>query len=114
MKNIDLFKISLIISLFGILILLILSNTLTPKLFNIKDINSNDAYKKILLEGVVVSIKNYPDFTIIRLKDNTGSINVIVEDNIDLEKNTTVKIIGKINEYNNELEIKADKIYIIN
>jgi len=113
MKN--MLVISLIVSIIGILILLILSNSLQPEKINIKDINFQDLNKKIQTQGIITSIKTFQeqDFQIINIKQENYSIAVLVNQKTNLTKNQTIKVIGKITEYKEDLEIQAEKISLI-
>lgn len=110
MKNL-LLKLSVAISLIGILILLIISANLKPKEFRINEINTNQINEKIQINGQVISIKNYNPFDIITIQDQTGKIKVLTENkNKDIKKFDNLTIIGKVSEYNQELEIIPNKI----
>lgn len=114
-----LLKISLIISLSGILILLILMQNLSPDKLKIKDISEKNLNQKIEVLGKISGIKNYKDshFQIITLDDETGKINIIKNNINNLTKNQTILVIGKItyytSEYKDELQINADMIKLL-
>jgi hypothetical protein len=101
--------VSLIISITGILLLLLLSPYIQPKEAN----NYSDLQENTLVQvhGKIISIKtysNYDDFSIIRLDKN---ITVIC--NCKFPVNTSVRVLGRVEEYNNELQINANKIQIL-
>lgn len=106
-----LMKISFAISLIGIIILLILSS-IEPSLSKIKNINKNLLNKKIQIQGQVVDVKNYNDFQILTIKDETGKIEVTTNKNLDLE-NKNIKVIGRIKEYKGKLQIESNKIILL-
>lgn len=108
----NLLKISLTISLIGIFLLLILSNTLEPKLISIGKINNNLMEKKVKVQGEISNIKTYEDsnFQIILIKDNTGKIEVTIDKILNLTNNQSIIVIGSIQEYKKALQIQADKI----
>jgi len=113
MNNNTLLKISLIISILGILILLLLVNIIEPTQIKIKNINENLLNNKIQIIGKIQSIKTYKEsnFEILTINDSTGKIDVLINNLItNITKNQTVIVIGKISEYKNNLEIQADKI----
>tara|TARA_Y100000310_G_scaffold56999_3_gene52249 strand:+ start:20580 stop:20924 length:345 start_codon:yes stop_codon:yes gene_type:complete len=112
--KINILQLSLIVSLFGIFILLILL-TLSPKLITINKINPNLLNKQIKVNARVLNIKNYEksNFQIIRIKDNSGEIDITLDKIINILKNQNIQVIGKITEYNNTLQITADKIISI-
>ncbi len=109
-----LLKISLSISLIGILFLLFLSNNLSPKQINIKDINNKLLNQKVKVQGQVFNIRTYEDsnFQIISIKDTTGKIDTTLNNPINITNNQTIIVIGIIKEYNKTLQIQADKIIL--
>jgi len=113
-KNTTLRKISLAVSLIGILLLLFLSNILQPKLTNIGDINNKLINKKIKAQGQIFSIKTYEDknFQVISIQDKTGKIDITSSKILNLTNSQTITIIGAIKEYKGHLQIQADKITI--
>jgi len=78
--KINLLKISLSISLIGILLLLFLANTLQPKPINIQGINNKLLNQKVQVQGQITSIKTYHDsnFQVILIKDSTGKIDITI------------------------------------
>jgi len=110
-KNSKLLKISLIISIASILLLLFLSQTLQPKIISIQDINTNMLEKSITIRGRVVSEKDFSDsqFKILNVCDKTACIDVTLSSK-GIFKDKTIQVVGKIEEYKNELQINANKI----
>lgn len=116
----NLLKISLTISLLGIVILLILANTLEPKLTNIKELTINDLNKKVKIQGKIENIKNYENsktnelFYILTISDNTGKIDAVlnIKKTLNLKINQNATIIGRVNTYKNQLQIQAEKIVV--
>ena len=106
---------SLSLSIIGVLILLFLSNTLQPKLIEIKDINSKLLEKQVKVSGQINSIRSFEDsdFQIISLKDETGKIDITTNKILNLTTNQSVSVIGKITEYEKDLQIQAEKIVLI-
>jgi len=110
MESYGLLKISLIISLLGSLILLLIMNFQEPKLMKISDINSDLINKQIKVSGKIISYRNYTnDFTILTLEDDSGKIDAICNCP-NLQKNINVTIIGRVDEYNKEIQININKI----
>lgn len=115
MNQKKLFKISLSISLIGIILLLILSNILEPNLTKISDINNNHLNKKIKIQGKITNIKNFEEhnFQLITISDQTKEIDVLIKYSkipLELKPNQKLEIIGKIQPYKNTLQIQAEKI----
>jgi RecJ-like exonuclease len=105
-----LLKISMLITFLGIFLLLTISNFYEPKLINIEEIKSNHLNKIIKIQGKIIQEKNYNDFQIITIQDNTKKINVLLNKPINLN-NKTLIITGKVIQYKSELQIQAEKIY---
>jgi len=108
-------KISLLLSLTGILLLLLLSNFLEPKLINISEINDNSINQKTKIQGSIISIRSYKEsnFQVISVKDKTGKIDITTNKILNLKNNQTITIIGKVTEYKQALQVQADKIFLI-
>ncbi len=111
----NLVTISLFFSLVGILILIFLSGNIEPPFYKISEIDKSLKEKTITTIGKISLLKETKDIFIFTLNDDFSDIIVIAfkEDNLSLEKNTEVKIVGKIIEYNGELEIQAKEIFTI-
>jgi DNA/RNA endonuclease YhcR with UshA esterase domain len=105
-----LLKISFLISLIGIFLLMVLSNYLEPEIMKIKDINLLQINQKIKISGTIENIRNYHDFETITLKDETGKILITVDKNLNLTKNQSIIVIGRVSEYKNQTEIRSEKI----
>lgn len=116
MKNNNLIKISLTISILGIFLLLTISEYFPPELTRIQDLNENYLEKNIRTQGTITQIKTTPTIVILKLKDSNNLITVIAftEQIIpDLKLNSQVEILGEVQKYEHELEIIADKITIL-
>jgi cell division protein FtsI/penicillin-binding protein 2 len=111
--KINLLQLSLIISLFGIFFLLLISNIFQAKQITISEINTNQLNKHVMTYGQVTSIRTFEDsnFQIITLKDSSGEISITIDKIVNLENNQNITVIGKITEYQGELQIQANKIF---
>lgn len=112
-----LLKISFISSLIGVLLLIIIANSLPTKLVEIKDIDKSYLGQRVAIRGMIFSINNYENqnFQTMIIKNESSLIHVISNSKTPIQKTTkTLRIIGKVEEYNNELQINADKIEIMN
>ena len=105
--------ICLIISIIGITLILTLSLTFSPKKINIKNINEDSLYKKVKVIGKITSINNQKDFQIITLKDSTGSILIFSKNKKIFQKDQTILVIGKVQEYKNKPQINSEKISLM-
>ncbi len=106
------FKTSLILSLAGIFFLLLLSNFSEPKLISIGEINDLLINKKVKVQGEVFNIKSYKNsnFQILSIKDETGKIDITLNRILNLTKNQEIIVIGKVSEYEQNLQVQADRI----
>lgn len=114
MKDSTLLKLSIVCSLIGIFILLIISEKIDISKSNISAINKNTIDKKVKIKGYITSITETPGLYIMNIKDETGEITAIVfkEEPLDIKKGSIVEVEGKVLEYNDKLEISADLIKI--
>ena len=110
MKTENLLKISLVVSITGILILLFLANTLPQKLIEINEINNKLLNKKVKIIGSVFKIEDKESFKILSVADETGKIDVLCECDGKIEEFQKIEVIGKVSEYNQYLQIQADQI----
>ena len=110
-------KIFLVLSLISLLILIIISQNISPlqpKLANITEENLN---QNIKIQVNIESIKNFENqsFQLLTLKDSTGTLTGTTNSRnplkLDLSKNYT--IFGKVSEYNNTIQISINKIELI-
>jgi len=104
-------KLSFIISLVGILTLLLIINIQEPPLIKISEINEKLLNKQIKVQGQIINTKNHANgFTILTIKDNENNQIQAICNCPNIEQDTGVEIIGKVEEYKNTLQIRADKI----
>lgn len=106
-------KTSLSLSIIGILILLFLT-TLSPRLTNIQEINKDFLERQVKVNGEIFEIRSFEetDFQVISIKDNSGKIDVTSDKILNLTLNQTIQVIGQVREYNNTLQIQAEKIIL--
>jgi len=111
---------SLILSIIGIFIIVVLAQILEPKLVKISDIDKKmlDEYAKV--QGQVQDIQKIksPDYhnpiVLIDLKDDSNaSITVVWRQDINLTQNQAIQVIGKVSEYQEETQIEASKIKVL-
>lgn len=102
-------KLTLSISLLGITILLILANTLPPTNLEIKDINLNYLNKKLTTEGKITKINNYQNFQILTITKDSYSIDILLDQKTNLTTENII-IIGKLEKYKDNLQIRTEKI----
>jgi len=103
----DKFIICLIISILGIFILLLISSNLRPKkVSNYSELAEGDY---VQTTGKIISLRDYQDFSVIKLNNN-----ITITCNCKFTINNTIEVTGKVENYQNSLQINADKISLIN
>ena len=113
-------KITLVASLFGILVLLFLSQTLEPKITAIVNITKQNINQQVKILGKIISIREYNNqtFQVLELQDETGIIEATanskagLKGKLNLSQNQDYLITGKIAEYNNTLQLNINKIIL--
>jgi len=112
--KINLLQISFIISLLGIFTLLIISNTLQPPITKISQITTKQLNQNIKIQGNVISSKIFQDsnFQLINLQDKTGNITITLNNPVNITKNQSLIITGKVIQYKEKLEVQADEIVL--
>ena len=113
MKETLLLKIALICSLAGLVGLYFISAKIEIKDYKPSEISKN-AGDDVRLIGKVSKITSRGNITFIDVNQET-LVNVVVfdENNIELKKEDTVEVIGKVQYYNGKEEIIAQKIRVI-
>ncbi len=125
-----LLKIALVTSLIGLIGLIIFTPTIEVKKVEIEDINRGMIDEEVSIDCVVSDIKASSSGSsyFLTINDGTGKMNLIIfesqlsqmqSNSLDIKdfKDKKVNVIGKITEYNNEMEIilsSGDSIKIIN
>ena len=108
-----LIKISLIVSVLGLIAILFSSQTIVPEIVEIGDINENNIGQYISIEGVVTDLDSSGNTTFIEISDDVNSIKgIIFEGNLNKEifEGDELKLFGNIEIYKNEIEIIIKKI----
>jgi DNA/RNA endonuclease YhcR with UshA esterase domain len=111
----NLLKVSLIISILGIFILLLISNFLGPKQKTISEINPSLTDQTVRIQGIILSIRNMENksFQILSINDSAGKIDITLNSITRLKKGEKIQVTGKVTEYKKNLEIQADKIILL-
>jgi RecJ-like exonuclease len=104
-------KITFSISLIGVLLLLFIANRAEPELIYIEDITETMINQQVKIIAEISMIRNMDEFQVIMVKDETGIIDVTANSKAPMNKtDNEVMIIGKVSEYEGELQINANKI----
>ena len=125
-----LLKIALVTSLIGLIGLIMFTPSIEVKEVKIKDVTRAMIDEEVSINCVVTEIKSSKSGSIyfLTINDGTGQMPLIIfesqiaqmqTNNLDINafKNKKVNVVGKITEYNNEMEIvlsSGDSLKIIN
>lgn len=105
-----LLKLSLIISISGILFLLFLSSNLQPiQVSSYSELTKLKPNSLVQTTGKIISVYSDNDFHIIKLDNN---ITLTFNHNLTPPKNQTITATGKLTTYKNQLQIQAETIKI--
>ena len=104
------FKISLITTIIGLVGIMILSGYVNPETLTIDKIDKSKIDNQVEINATISSITQTKSNTkIIKLKDETGTINLVIFSSIDvvydLRNNQKVRVIARVTQYNNDLEL---------
>lgn len=120
MKDEILLKISLLISIIGIILLFVFAQGLEAEKIEIGEIGKSSIGKYIEVFAIVSSFSESNGNYFLKIGDKTGNITAVLfkndADNINtarFKKGIQIRIIGKINEYRGNIEIITDKIEFI-
>lgn len=124
-----LLKIALVTSLIGIIGLIAFTPTIEVKEVDIKDINRGMIDEEVRVEGVISDVAQSSSKTsyFLTINDGEAQIQLIIFEsqvaeiqskNLDIEdfKNRKVDVVGKVTQYNSEMELilsKGDSMRII-
>lgn len=106
----------LVLSLIGILILLLLSQKLEPKLRDISGITKKNLDETVKIRGLITEAREYNNntFQVLTIKDSTGNISAVMnaEHEVEINKSKNYTIIGKVQSYNQTLQISISKLFL--
>jgi len=111
MKDSQLIKICLSISIIGLILLSIYAEKTKPPEINLNEIEEYLG-KTVITRGVVDKISVTPDVSFITLRDGDFRTTVVTFDPItaDIRKSNHISVGGQVKIYKGELEIIADRL----
>ena len=116
MEEKTLFKIAIATSLVGLLILVIMAETLSSSDIRINDINHSHLDHNVKITGILAGKKDYKGIAIFNITDDSSSINAVMYkkagkfSSSEFKKGDVLEIVGFVKEYNKALEIEASSI----
>jgi DNA/RNA endonuclease YhcR with UshA esterase domain len=112
MNESALLKISLICSLVGILLLFFISNNLQVNEKVISELDETDIGSSVRLTGIVTNFQNRGSVILIDVAQLEEMQVVVFNSNFTLNKGDAVEIIGKVDEYEGNRQLIADKVIL--
>ncbi len=105
-------KISIVISLLGILLILFLAENTELPITKIADLEKKNIDERVKIQGSIISIKETTKVILFTIKDETGTIPAILfkEGNLEIKKGQYLEIEGRITEYLGKKEVIVSKI----
>ncbi|MFC1704702.1 OB-fold nucleic acid binding domain-containing protein [Nanoarchaeota archaeon] len=114
MKEKTLLRVALVVSLIGIVILFFISEFKDIDETRIDDITINDLDKDVKVIGTISQMRDTDKVMIMEVMQ-AQKVKVVVfkDDNFSLKKGDYIEVLGKVEEYEGELEIIGDRIRLI-
>ncbi len=105
-------RLALGVAILGVGILFLCTFLFEYPLTAIQDITTDLDGKIVHVQGEILSSRNSKDTSIFTLQDDTGTISIVLYNlnNRDLTKGRTVEVLGIVDEYQCNLEIKASEV----
>tara|TARA_Y100000310_G_scaffold345840_1_gene470991 strand:+ start:6774 stop:7133 length:360 start_codon:yes stop_codon:yes gene_type:complete len=118
MNESHLLKLALISSLIGLFVLYIVSNNMDIKEISLDELNNEEIGNKVKVLGKVSRITELDKVTFLDVSQPVTTKIVIFREKekdeaLDLEQDDYIEIIGKVEDYEGEMEIIADRIRIV-
>ncbi|MBS3171047.1 OB-fold nucleic acid binding domain-containing protein [Candidatus Woesearchaeota archaeon] len=111
-----LIKLSLVISIAGLIILFFISEKIRPKEYQINLLSKENLEQLIKIKGTINNVKEIKGLIIMTVEDKSGEIKVILSRKNQIlkpEKDQEVEVIGKFKAYQKDFEIEAQEIKIL-
>jgi DNA/RNA endonuclease YhcR with UshA esterase domain len=112
MEEKKLLRLSLIFSLFGILVLFLISLNMDVNEKLISQLDETDLGFNVKMEGVVTDVQNKGTVTLITISQLDEMDVVLFNSELILNKGDYLEVTGKIDEYEGKNQIIADKIVL--
>ncbi|MDD5331231.1 MAG: OB-fold nucleic acid binding domain-containing protein [Candidatus Nanoarchaeia archaeon] len=106
-----LIKISILCSVIGLLMLLIISETISLKDSDISSIDSSKLENKVKIKGVIKRATNKDTISVLNVEDYTGNITVTAfTPNYNFTKNEVIEVEGIVKDFQDQVQVDALKI----
>lgn len=113
MQESTLEKIAFIVTIFGLLSIILITQNYKLEKIPISEIDDKDLDLEVYVEGYITKVVNTEGVTILNVKDDSGAIMVVAFGNDDSKKFSNgqkVSVRGKVQVYKGTLEIIANQV----
>lgn len=116
MENNLLIKLCIISAIVGIILLIIVSDKISIQTSTISSIDKSDINSLVKIRGTVKSAINKNTVSFLEIMDKTGKIKVVAfkPTNLTIKKDSMIEIEGKVSFYENNIQLYAETIKILN
>ena len=111
-----LIKISLVLSIIGIIILFFISGKIKPKEYQINFLSKNNLEELVKIKGKITDIKESKGLTMLTVADKSSEIKVILQKSnqiIKPKKGQEIEVTGKFRTFRKDFEIEAEEIKVL-
>ncbi|MBW2980996.1 hypothetical protein KY360_06280 [Candidatus Woesearchaeota archaeon] len=115
MKEKSLLKVALVCSLVGVTVLFFISEFIEVEERDIDEITIDDLDKNVKIIGTVSKVVDTDKVVIMDItQPQKLKVMLFKDEEINLKKGNYIEVLGKVQEYEGELEIIGDRIRLIN
>ncbi|MBI2148704.1 OB-fold nucleic acid binding domain-containing protein [Candidatus Woesearchaeota archaeon] len=109
-------KLCILSVLVGIILLIIVIDKVEIPSSEISTISKEDINKHVKFIGTIKKVNNKGTITSLEVEDKSGKINVIAfkTKNLNLKKESTIELEGRVSIYEGEIQIYAETIKVLN
>lgn len=112
MEEKHLVAVSILCSVIGTFILIMIAEKTDPEIYKIRDITSSLEGSDVIVQGYLSELISTENVTILKIRDTTGTISsVIFNEKLFLMNDSFIQVKGSVSVFNNRTEIIAKEIY---
>lgn len=104
-----LLRVSLVVSVVGVIGLSIIYSVAQPSLRSLDEIQQLENYEEVRVEGTIIAVRTTSERTLITLESSCNLI-VVSEKPVVLQEGWRVMVTGTVDEYKGERQIKLNSI----
>ena len=112
MKESSLLNIAIFVSVIGIIVLYIISNSIEINDITIQKITNEEISKSVKIKGKIKDIRETDSVTFIVIEETSEITGIVFDKNLSINKGDIVEITGKVEDYKGKQEIIIDHILL--